>query len=97
MCIKLPADYCIVTVLSGSYPHFRVAACWGLASGVVAAVSLLQFIYLYITKELRHLPPNGYILAAFGTLGGLAMGVGFGGFVGYLGLGIIDSMSDDGE
>ena len=55
-----------------------------------------QFIYLYVIKERYRRAPNAIILAVFGLVAGVAIGVGVGGFIAYLGLGIIQSLNGQG-
>ena len=40
--------------------------------------------------------PKGYVLTIFGIIGALGIGLGVGGFVTFLGLGIIDSLNHRG-
>ena len=74
----------------------RNAAVWGLCSSLFAAVTLAQFIYLYVRREVRKDAPSQWVLGVFGCLASLAMGAGLGGIAAYLGLGILDSMSGNG-
>ena len=62
-----------------------------------AAISLVLFIYLYVVYERQRKHPTEVVLAIFGCLGAVGMGVGVGGFIAYLGLGIIDAVTHDGE
>lgn len=62
-----------------------------------AAVTLAVYIYLYVVKETLRRAPKGYVLTMFGIIGTIGIGVGVGAFVAFLGLGIIDTLNDNGE
>lgn len=70
----------------------RPAAFLGLLSGVLAAVCLLQFLYLHLRVEVQHRLPHVPLLCLFGVLGALGVSLGVGTFVAFLGLGIVDSI-----
>lgn len=74
----------------------RFAGFWGLTSALFAAVTLAVYIYLYVVKERQRRAPKGLVLTAFGIVGAVGIGLGVGGFVAFLGLGIIDSMNHQG-
>lgn len=77
--------------------HYRAAAYLGLASGVFAAVVLVQFIYLFVRAEVQQRPHHFAVLCLFGVKGVLGMSLGIGAFVAFLGLGIIDSIHHKGK
>ena len=70
---------------------------WGLLSVVFATLALIQFLYLYKQKRVNRVSPNGLVLCLFGTAGSIATAIGIGGMGTYLGLGIVDTMSGNGE
>lgn len=73
------------------------AAAWGGASGVLAFLNLVLYVYVYLTREKRIRPLNSNVLVAFALEGAVATGAGLGGFVCYLGLGIDDSIHHHGK
>ena len=75
----------------------RHAAFWGLSSSVFAALSMIQYIYLYNRRYVKGGSPHGLVLCLFGIAGSIAIAIGIGGIGAYLGLGIIDSTSGNGE
>lgn len=79
-----------------SHLPLRHAGFWGLSSAFLAALCMAQFIYLYVIKERYRRAPNAIILAVFGLVAAVGIGVGVGGFTAYLGLGIIQSLNGQG-
>ena len=70
---------------------------WGFTSAVLATLTLIQFIYLYVVKEIRRNVPNPWMLFVFGAIGSLGIGGGVGGFSAYLGLGVLDTLNHRGN
>ena len=68
-----------------------------MSSALLATLTLVQFIYLYVVKERRRNAPNPWVLFVFGVVGSIGIGGGVGGFAAYLGLGILDSINHRGK
>lgn len=78
------------------FPFCSHAGGWGLSSALLATLTLVQFIYLYVVKERQRKVPNPWVLFVFGVFGSIGIGAGVGGFAAYLGLGIIDTINHRG-
>ena len=68
-----------------------------MTSALLATLTLVQFIYLFVVKERQRKVPNPWVLFVFGVIGSLGIGAGVGGFAAYLGLGILDTINDRGK
>lgn len=80
-----------------SLPSCSHAGGWGLTSALLATLTLVQFIYLFVVKERRRNVPNPWVLFVFGVIGSLGIGAGVGGFAAYLGLGVLDTINHRGK
>lgn len=76
--------------------HCSHAGGWGLSSALLATLTLVQFIYLFVVKERQRRVPNPWALFLFGVFGSIGIGAGVGGFAAYLGLGILDTINHRG-
>ena len=78
-------------------PHtHRDAAIWGLCSSLFAALTISEFLYLYIQKHVKERRPKEWVLEVFGSIASVGVGAGLGGMATYLGLGIQNSLSGNG-
>lgn len=56
----------------------------------------MEFVYLYVVKDVKRNVPHPWILFVFGVVGSIGLGAGVGGFIAYLGLGILDTINNRG-
>ena len=68
----------------------------GLCSSLFAALTISEFLYLYIQKHVKGRRPKEWVLEVFGSIASVGVGAGIGGMATYLGLGIQNSLSGNG-
>ena len=82
----------------GLFPH-SAASILGLVSAILSVVCLLEFVFLYRVSKgavtVSSCSTPVVILVAFGVVGVAGIGIGFGSFVAFLGLGIIETRRED--
>lgn len=74
----------------------RDAAIWGFCSSLFAALTIAEFLYLYIQKHVKGRRPKEWVLEVFGSIASVGVGAGIGGTATYLALGIQNSLSGNG-